>query len=80
MSSTGFVIVGTGNEAQRSGTNAWSNETNITADDGSVASSASAGAINQKTWTLYGHNLGLSLPDGAVIKGGQSRCFNIGFR
>ena len=73
MSSTGFVIVGTGNEAQRSGTNAWSNETNITADDGSVASSASAGAINQKTWTLYGHNLGLSLPDGAVIKGIEAR-------
>ena len=73
MSSTGFVIVGTGNEAQRSGTKAWSNEANVTADDGSVASSASASSAGEKTWTLYGHNLGLSLPDGAVIRGIEAR-------
>ena len=73
MSSTGFVIVGTGNEAQRSGTLAWSNEANVTADDGSVANSASSSAAGEKTWTLYGHNLGLSLPDGAVIRGIEAR-------
>lgn len=73
MSSTGFVIVGTGNEEQRSGTLAWSSEANVTADDGSVASSASSSAAGEKTWTLYGHNLGLSLPDGAVVRGIEAR-------
>ena len=61
---TGWVDAGAG------GPSGWSDENNITAEDGVVAAS---GTVNE-TDELRGEQYGISLPSGATIDGIEVRC------
>jgi hypothetical protein len=71
MASTGFTICGTGANVAGVGTEAWSNPGNITADDGSNASSNTT--KNEQTNYLVGSNFGFAIPTGATVDGIEAR-------
>lgn len=66
MSDTGFVIAGAGATVSGSDT-AWTNASNITADDNVVAKVTFASSGN--TNALKGSSFGLSIPSSAIITG-----------
>jgi len=67
MSDTGWVAAGTGTNDAAEGDQAWSTPENITADDGSNATSNPDFA--KTTQTLVGTNFGFSIPTGSTIDG-----------
>jgi hypothetical protein len=71
LSTTGATLTGTGANNAGIGTLAWTNPTNIQADDGTYATVTSA-ANNAVTNYLRATNFGFAVPAGAVITGVQA--------
>lgn len=67
MSDTGTIFPGTGADDAAVGTVSWVSPGNITADDGTVATSSPAGPAT--THYLKGTNFGFAIPGGATIDG-----------
>ena len=68
MADTGLTICGTGANDSGTGSVAWSNPTNITADTGNYANVDDNSTTSQ---LLEATNFGFSVPDGATINGIQ---------
>jgi len=71
MASTGLTIAGAGANNADAGDDAWANPGNVTADDGTNASSG--GLKGETSQYLHATNFGFSLPTGAVPTGIEVR-------
>ncbi len=66
MANTGNVSAGTGESNSGIGATAWTNPTNISVSDGSVATCSAGGSGSHY---LVARNFGFSIPEGSVIYG-----------
>jgi hypothetical protein len=72
MADTGWVIAGSGQNNTILGGTDWANPGNITADDGSRATSGNTG-FPDSTRYLRAYNFGFAIPAGATIDGMEVR-------